>query len=77
MFEVRSTSPIDGEWEVRDARIRKAAGRPSDFSGTSHVQRGIPGIREHVWYVSILADAVMMKERLNLIEQVSATVREK
>ena len=60
----------DADWEVIDARVRQLAGRRSDSSGTDG------RCREHGWLVAEFTHAVALKERLNSIAEVTATVRE-
>lgn len=75
MFVVRCVSPLDEKWEERDAQIRRAAGTPSSGSGAGSSGKG-PGIRDHEWIVKDFDRAVAMKNRLNLVPGVQATVRE-
>lgn len=70
MFEVRSTSPFDDEWQHRDILIDAAAGRTSDASGAGG------GQRDHYWEVNSFAEAQQMKNRLERIEGVVVTIRE-
>ena len=72
-FEVHCRFPLDGErdWEVIDAAVRRVAMCRSDRSGTDGRWR------EHVWLIGYFGDAVRLKDRLNSIESVEATVRER
>ncbi len=70
MFLVRCVSPLDDKWEERDVLIKKAAGAQPDFSGTEKKDR------EHGWNIKDFERAVAMKNRLNRVDQVKATVRE-
>lgn len=75
MFEVRTNSPLDDRWKERDAEIKAAAGRLSDFSGAGVGSNRSSG-RDHGWNVPDLAEAVAMRLRLSAVEGVTATVRE-
>ena len=72
-FEVHCRFPLDGDtdWEVIDARVRSIAGKRSDWSGTDGKWR------EHGWFVKVFEQAVSLKDRLNGIDGVTATVRER
>jgi hypothetical protein len=69
-FEVLSRSPFDEDWLDRDRRIREAAGRHSDFSGTDW------STRDHGWWVDDFTEALEMKNRLETVESLRVTIRE-
>jgi hypothetical protein len=77
MFEVRSNSPMDDEWQERDKTIMDAA------TGFRHAHSGA-GVghlsghgRDHGWYVDTFDDAQTLKARLEEVPEVVATIREK
>jgi hypothetical protein len=70
MFEVRAYSPFDENWEERDDYIIAAAGRQSSFSGATH------GSRDHGWLVENFQEALALKDKLNKVPLVNATIRE-
>ena len=74
MFEVRTKSPFDDDWEERDEQIYIAAAVDGKF--TSHYSGAGFGGRDHGWYVSTFEEAMDMKKRLNAVQGVVATVRE-
>ncbi len=71
MFEVRSVSPLDDDWQSRDSALKEAAGRRSDFSGAGF------GKRDHGWDVATFEEAQSLKVKLSQIENVTVSVREK
>ena len=77
MFEVRTKSAMDDEWEARDDAIREVAGRSSDFSGAGFCTEEGCGGRDHGWEVATFAEAVALRDRLSAVPGVRATVREK
>jgi hypothetical protein len=66
---------MDDRWQKRDKKIRAAAGRQSDFSGAG-VAPGAENARDHGFICETLAEALAMKDRLNAVEGVVATIRE-
>lgn len=70
MFEVRSFSPFDNDWQHRDTLIDAAAGRTSDAAGAGF------GQRDHYWEVESFEEAQELKNRLERIDGVTVTVRE-
>lgn len=75
MFEVRSNSPMDDRWLERDDEIKAAAGRHSNFSGAGVGCNSDAG-RDHGWHVASLEEATAMRQRLQEVEGVTATIRE-
>lgn len=71
MFQVLCVSPIDDKWEERDIVIYQTAGRKSDEAGADK------DIREHSWNFKELKDAVKIKNKLNELDDVFASVRER
>lgn len=76
MFVVRCVSPLDGDWEARDAQIKKAAGATPHASGAAKAGVADAGVREHEWRVGDFRRAVAMKDRLNCVAGCRATVQE-
>ena len=74
MFQVRTTSPLDEDWELLDDLLYKAAGRKSDQSGAGKTEKG--KYREHVWLVCDFKDAQALKLILETLDGVSASIRE-
>jgi hypothetical protein len=75
MFEVRTNSPMDDEWQERDAKIKEAAGRISDFSGGGVGDGACMG-RDHGYVVETFAEAQALKKRLETVPLVNVTIRE-
>lgn len=75
MFLVITRSPLDDEWDERDAQIILMAGRKSDFNTATNGRDA--KYREHIWELSSLNSARELKRRLEKIPHVVATVREK
>jgi len=78
MFMVLTTSPLDDTWEERDLTIYNIAGRKSDYNSAyaSSANKGI-NTREHGWVVEDFKTALQLKNLLNSIQKVNATLREK
>ncbi len=70
-YQVRklSTRRLEG----LDRAIFIAAGRDSDFSGTTVVK---PYVRDHGWNVESFEEAVRMRTRLEEIKGATVTIRE-
>lgn len=75
MFVVTSTSPLDESWEERDMLIRSKVGKKSTSSGASSTAGR--GVRNHFWEVATFDEAMTIREVLDSIPDVTATIREK
>jgi len=71
MFIVHAESPFDDDWIERHNVIVKVAGE--DHSR----RRGSLDTQHHEWEIDDFISAVRLKNRLNGINKVRATVREK
>lgn len=71
MFLVESKSPFDDDWQARDKQIRAAAlpCRHTD-SGTDFCER------DHAFLAETFEQALALKERLEAIPDVRATIQE-
>lgn len=76
MFIVCCTSPLDDLWEERDVIIHKTAGRKSCTSAAGYNGENKERVREHKWLVDNFKEAIKLKDKLNRIDQVTATFRE-
>ncbi len=70
MFQVRTRSPLDGNWERRNQELMERAGFRSDGWGTDKIDV------EHVWLVEEFNDALRMKKRLESVPNVKVSIRE-
>lgn len=71
IFQIRTLSPLDDRWEARDELIETAAGRKADKS----IAGG--SVVEHLWFVRDFDEGQLMRKRLCLVVDVSATMSEK
>lgn len=77
MFLVICTYEMgDTDWEAMDRKLYKAAGdRRSDGNSTTY-EKGVGKIRRHEWKVRGFQTARRIKEELNKLDGVKATLRE-
>ena len=77
MYEVRLSYQVrklsTRRLATLDHAIFVAAGRHSDFSGTTLVK---PCVRDHGWNVESFEEAVRMRTRLEEIKGATVTIRE-
>ncbi len=71
MFEVKTSSPLDDGWQARDVELYETAGRASDYSGAGQKRR------EHTWLVGSFQEALALRAKLEAVDRVTATVRER
>jgi hypothetical protein len=69
MYSVKSVSPFDAKWEQRDQEIYDLVG----ISGGAGMGKGV---RDHLWVVDTIEEAISLKEKLETISGVTATFRE-
>lgn len=72
MFLIQTVSPLDGEWESRDDKLKEIAGRKWNGYVTS-IKEGCV----RYWYVATLPEAQMMMKQLQIIKDVKVMIRER
>lgn len=70
-FIVETVSPIDSEWQDRDAKIKRVVNRKDDTSCV------VSRKRVHRWIIVRWEDAIRIVKQLREIPEVKATIREK
>ncbi len=70
MFQVRTESPVDENWEQRNLDLIQKAGKRSDLWGTTNK------MVEHIWLVWDFDEALQLKGCLELVDGVEVFVQE-
>lgn len=71
MFIVSCSYPLLCDWEALDAKVKEIAGHRTVFSGTGN------GVREHRWELTVFSEALSLRQRLERIDEVEASIHEK
>lgn len=73
MFEVKCVSPIDDCWQMRDREILDSA---AIVNADRQISESSVGKRQHIFEVTTIKRAVRLKDLLNAIPDVTATLKE-
>ena len=76
MFFVIVRFPLSGDWESKDEEVWQAAGKKSE-SRAAIAEKGMVGLREHIWTAKDFDCADELKKRLEQVPEISVSLLEK